>query len=69
MQDGCLQRPEEGVGLHRTGVTHGWEPSYRCWESNSNPLKEQPVPFMPDQSLQSLLTLILKVRIEVESIK
>lgn len=40
----CPQRPEEGVGSSGTGVTDGCvEPKCVCWNSNANPLEEQPV--------------------------
>ena len=30
-------RPREGIRFHRTDVTHGFEPPFRCWESNPGP--------------------------------
>lgn len=37
-----LQRAES-TGSLWTGVIDGCKPPYRCWESNFNPLEEQPV--------------------------
>lgn len=40
----CLQRPEEGIGSFRTGISDGCEPSCGRWEwENLHPLEEQPV--------------------------
>lgn len=36
----CPQRPEEGIGSHRTEVTDGSEPR-GCWESNLSSLQGQ----------------------------
>lgn len=38
------QRPEEGAGAPGTAVTDSCELSCRCWELNSGPVEEQPVP-------------------------
>ena len=37
----CMQRPEEGIGSPRAGVTNGSELPCACWEENPVPLKEQ----------------------------
>lgn len=39
----CLQRPENGVRSHRTGVTEGCEPPCECWKPNLGLLQAQPV--------------------------
>lgn len=54
MHDWCLQRSEESVGSHGTGVIDGCEPSGGCWESNLGLLREQPVLFIFEPSLKLL---------------
>lgn len=39
----CSQSPEEGIVSLETGVTGGCGLPYGYWESNSDPLEEQPV--------------------------
>ena len=51
-----LQRPEEGTGFPRTGVTNGCEPPRGYWESNPGPLEEQPVLLTTEPSLYLSLT-------------
>lgn len=40
---GCPQRLEEGIKALGNGVIHGCDPPYGCWESNIDPLEEQPL--------------------------
>jgi hypothetical protein len=48
-----------GIRFPGTGVTDGCELSFGCWESNLDPLEEQPVPLTAEPSLH-LLALDLK---------
>jgi hypothetical protein len=47
----CPPRLEEGVGTPRTGTTDGCKFSCGCWESNFDPLEEQPMLLMLEPSL------------------
>lgn len=50
----CPWRPKEDVRSPGTGVTDSHEPSWGCWESNPDPLEEQPVFLTTEPSLQLL---------------
>lgn len=61
------QSPEEGIRSSATGVIDCWQPSCGCWEFNSSPLQEEPVPFTAEPSLQlpgSLSGVILETIIK-----
>jgi hypothetical protein len=49
----------EGARSSETGVTDTCRLSYRCWELNSGPLKEQSVLLTMKPSLQPLIFLII----------
>jgi hypothetical protein len=53
----CSQRPEEGVGSPRVGVTDSCKPPIMGthWEMNSGPLEEQQTLLSTEPSLQPLL--------------
>lgn len=38
----CPQRPEEGIKALGE-IIHGYDPPYGCWDSNVDPLEEQPL--------------------------
>ena len=46
---------KEGIGTLGAGVIDSCEPPRARWESNVDPLEEQPVLFSPEPSLQSSL--------------
>ena len=46
--------PEAGVASPVTGLTDGCEPPNGSWTLNLGPPEEEPVPFTPEPSLQSL---------------
>ena len=50
----CLERSEEGVRAHETGVTDGCEPPCGYWELNRGPLKDHYVFLTSEPSLQLL---------------
>ena len=54
MRAWCLQRPENGVGIHGTGITDGCELPCGRWELNPGPLEEQAVLLTTELSLQPL---------------
>ena len=49
----CPWRPEEDVRSSGIGVTDGDELPCGCWESNLDPLEEQPVLLTIEPSLQT----------------
>ena len=51
----CNAMPQEvrkGVEYSGTGVMDGYKPTCSCWELNSGPLEEQPVPLPTEPALQ-----------------
>lgn len=55
----CPWRPEAGVEAPGTGVTE-CEPPTRCWESNLDPLEEQPMLLTAEPTPQSNAENFLK---------
>jgi len=55
----CSSKSEEGIGSLGNGGTDAYEASCRCWESNPDPLEEQPVLLSSEPSLNPCSFLLL----------
>lgn len=55
---GCQRRSNESIRSSRIGVTDGYEPPHGCWESNQDPLEEQPELLTTDPLLQPAVSSV-----------